>query len=120
MGGIYAWGVGQHRTLFENSILSTTILSVAFFLFITINLYRGVKLKDDIGYLKPGKPNFNKAGPDITSHLSVLFPCPSARVQELQQSKGNLMERIRYGLAYTLLHNSWIYARILILGYLKK
>lgn len=46
---VYFWGLGQHRTFFENSIISTTILSVAFFLFVTIGLYRGVKLKDNLG-----------------------------------------------------------------------
>jgi len=46
---IWLFGLGQHRTLFENSILSTTILSIAFFLFLTIGLYNGVKLKDDLG-----------------------------------------------------------------------
>jgi hypothetical protein len=48
---IWLFGLGQHRTIFENSILSTSILSVAFFLFLTIGLYKGIKLKDDIGKL---------------------------------------------------------------------
>lgn len=46
---IWLWGLGEHRTLFENSILSTSILSIAFFLFLTIGLYNGIKLKDDLG-----------------------------------------------------------------------
>jgi len=46
---IWLFGLGQHRTIFENSLLSTTILSVAFFLFLTMGLYKGVKLKDDQG-----------------------------------------------------------------------
>jgi hypothetical protein len=46
---IWLFGLGQQRTLFENSILSTTILSVAFFLFITIGLYKGIRLKDNVG-----------------------------------------------------------------------
>ncbi|QNA43049.1 hypothetical protein [Lacibacter sediminis] len=46
---IWFWGLGEHRTLFENSILSTSILSIAFFLFLTIGLYKGIKLKDDLG-----------------------------------------------------------------------
>jgi hypothetical protein len=46
---IWLWGLGQHRTIFENSVLSTTILSSAFLLFLTIGLYNGVKLKDDLG-----------------------------------------------------------------------
>lgn len=45
---IWLFGLGQHRTIFINSILSTSILSIAFFLFITIGLYRGIKLKDEV------------------------------------------------------------------------
>ena len=64
---IWLFGLGQHRTIFENSILSTSFLSVAFFLFLTIGLYKGIKLRDDIGKitdrLKPSKiPNFAEAG----------------------------------------------------------
>ena len=46
---IWLFGLGQHRTIFINSILSTTILSTAFFLFLSVGLYKGIKLKDDIG-----------------------------------------------------------------------
>lgn len=46
---VYFWGLGRHHTFFENSIISTTILSIAFFSFITIGLFNGVKLKDNLG-----------------------------------------------------------------------
>lgn len=46
---VWLLGLGKHRTIIENSILSTTLLSSAFFLFILIGLYRGVKLKDNLG-----------------------------------------------------------------------
>lgn len=46
---VWILGLGKHRTIIENSLLSTTILSSAFFLFIMIGLYRRVKLKDDLG-----------------------------------------------------------------------
>ena len=49
--GVYFWGLGRHNTFFENSVISTTTLSIAFFLFITVGLYRGVKLKDNIGQI---------------------------------------------------------------------
>lgn len=63
---IWLFGLGQHRTIFENSILSKSILCVAFFLFLTIGLYKGIKLKDDTGKLtdkiKPSKiPNLADA-----------------------------------------------------------
>jgi hypothetical protein len=64
---IWLFGLGQHRTVFENSILSTTILSIVFFLFIAIGLYNGMKLKDDIGNLTDkikisSLPDFSRAG----------------------------------------------------------
>src|SRR5690242_13997834 len=44
---LFVWiaGLGRHHTFFENSILSLTILSVSFFSFITIGLYKGYKLR---------------------------------------------------------------------------
>lgn len=48
---IWLLGLGQHRTIFENSLLSISILSTAFFLFLTIGLFNGIKLKDDVGKL---------------------------------------------------------------------
>jgi len=48
---VWIFGLGNHRSLFENSLLSTTILSLAFFLFISIGLYNGVKIKDNLGII---------------------------------------------------------------------
>lgn len=45
---VWIYGFGEHQTVIENSFISTSILSVTFFLFITIGLYKGVKLKDNI------------------------------------------------------------------------
>ncbi|MEI6410218.1 MAG: hypothetical protein WCR52_12600 [Bacteroidota bacterium] len=42
--GIWLFGLGKHRSLYNNSILSTTILALGFFLFLTIGLYKGIKL----------------------------------------------------------------------------
>lgn len=42
-------GKADHRSLFQNSILSTSVLAGAFFLFISIGLYSGLKLKDNVG-----------------------------------------------------------------------
>jgi len=49
--GVYFWGLGRHNTFFENSVISTTVLSTAFFFFITVGLYKGIKLKDNIGQI---------------------------------------------------------------------
>lgn len=57
--GVFVFGLGRHSTFFENSILSTTILSIAFFLFVTVGLYRGIKLKEDIGRITASKVSFS-------------------------------------------------------------
>jgi hypothetical protein len=56
---IWLFGLGRHRTVFQNSILSTTILSAAFFLFISIGLYKGIKLQND---WKPARDDANSLG----------------------------------------------------------
>lgn len=50
---ICVWVSGQssHRSLFQNSIISTSILGTAFLLFISLGLYYGLKLKDNIGHV---------------------------------------------------------------------
>jgi hypothetical protein len=48
---VWFYGIGKHKTVIENSLISTSILSIAFFLFITISLYNGTKLKDNLGKL---------------------------------------------------------------------
>ncbi len=46
---VWLFGLGMHRTVFANSILSTSLLSLSFFLFLAVGLYNGIKLKDDMG-----------------------------------------------------------------------
>ncbi|EFK34516.1 Uncharacterised protein [Chryseobacterium gleum] len=46
---VWLAGKANHRSLFQNSILSTSILAGGFFLFITLGLYSGLKLKDNVG-----------------------------------------------------------------------
>jgi len=48
---VWFYGIGKHKTVIENSLISTSILSIAFFLFIAISLYNGTKLKDGLGKL---------------------------------------------------------------------
>ncbi|PQA97608.1 hypothetical protein SAMN05421796_102299 [Chryseobacterium piscicola] len=48
---VWVSGFQSHRTLFENSIISTTILGGTFFLFISLGLYFGLKLKENVGEL---------------------------------------------------------------------
>lgn len=46
---VWLSGRDSHRSLFQNSVLSTSILAAAFFLFISVGLYYGLKLKENIG-----------------------------------------------------------------------
>ncbi|NIF05046.1 hypothetical protein F3J23_06285 [Chryseobacterium sp. Tr-659] len=46
---VWISGINSHRSLFQNSIVSTSILAGSFFLFISIGLYYGLKLKDNLG-----------------------------------------------------------------------
>jgi hypothetical protein len=46
---IWVLGLGTHRTLFINSLLSVSVLSTAFLVFIVYGLYQGIKLKDNVG-----------------------------------------------------------------------
>ncbi|QCX00463.1 hypothetical protein FGM00_10190 [Aggregatimonas sangjinii] len=70
---IYLTGVNYHRTLTENFYLSTGIISIALFLFMTYGLYQGVGLLDDfpkIENYKAKTPLFESGNiptaPDIT------------------------------------------------------
>ncbi len=49
---VWFFGLGQHRALYENSIISTSLLSLTLFIFLFIGLYNGFKLKDNIGKIK--------------------------------------------------------------------
>ena len=46
---IYFSGINEHRTLYLNSLLSTTLISAILLTFLTIGLFNGWKLKDELG-----------------------------------------------------------------------
>ncbi len=46
---VWLSGKADHRSLFLNSILSTSVLAGTFFIFISAGLYFGLKLKDNVG-----------------------------------------------------------------------
>lgn len=46
---VWQFDLGKHNSIIENSLLSTIILSSVFFCFLSYGLFKGVKLKDDIG-----------------------------------------------------------------------
>jgi len=81
---VWFYGIGKHQTVIENSLISTSILSIAFFLFISISLYNGTKLKDNIGkitdkfdtkkieYLKEITPN-NADGFEVAEGIGGII-----------------------------------------------
>lgn len=81
---VWFYGIGKHQTVIENSLISTSILSIAFFLFISISLYNGTKLKDNIGkitdkfdtkkieYLKEITPN-NADGLEVAEGIGGII-----------------------------------------------
>jgi hypothetical protein len=70
---VYLTGIQNHRTLYLNSLLSTTIVSLVFLGFITTGLYNGWKLKDGLGNLlhkfhlweKPKTTTLDVSGMDL-------------------------------------------------------
>ena len=52
MIAVYFTGVSDHRSLYANAIITTTILTAIFFFFITLGLYKGWKLKETVGKVK--------------------------------------------------------------------
>ncbi len=103
--GIWLLGLGQHRSLFTNSILSTSILSCAFVLFVTIGLYKGVKLKDDVG-------SFNdKIKGDPQPNLASAFEFPSSA---LALTDG--LEGIFFGILAWLLMSILLFAMLWLFG----
>ncbi|MFD1606028.1 hypothetical protein ACFSJW_05445 [Flavobacterium artemisiae] len=46
---VWLFGLENHNSLFKNSLISTSILSVTFFLFISIGLFKGIKVRDNVG-----------------------------------------------------------------------
>lgn len=172
---IWLLGLGQHRTLFENSLLSLSILSVFFFLFITVGLYKGYKLKDNLGNLTdkvqfnkvPNMPGSADSAIDITSGVAdlgadegiagiiisivlwiifsiaiifilwlfgaifwfiiitfiamlywIFFRALRLVFKKSHECKGDLPKSVAWGLGYSLLYITWIYAIILLSHYL--
>jgi len=46
---VYFLGLADHRSLYANALITTTILFLIFFCFILCGLYKGWKLKDTLG-----------------------------------------------------------------------
>lgn len=62
----------SQKTLYENLLFITLLLSLSFFVFITMGLYRGIRLKENIGnltdYIDAKKlPDFSGGVPDLSA-----------------------------------------------------
>jgi hypothetical protein len=68
---VFLTGLEKHRSLYLNSLLSTSILSVVFFLFIFIGLYNGWKLKDNLGNVLDNFKRFRNPGVGNMDTLSA-------------------------------------------------
>ncbi|SMP09342.1 hypothetical protein [Chryseobacterium profundimaris] len=73
---VWISGQGSHRSLFQNSIVSTSILGTAFLLFISLGLYYGIKLKDNIGHVLT-KENIKKLSDKTPEIGSFDFDGPA-------------------------------------------
>ncbi|MCD0456035.1 hypothetical protein LPB85_11370 [Chryseobacterium sp. LC2016-27] len=67
---VWLSGTNSHRSLFQNSVVSTSILAGAFFIFISSGLYFGLKLKDNVGHIlhreRVKKYSDNVSLPDVS------------------------------------------------------
>ncbi|MBO0357708.1 hypothetical protein J0X19_07105 [Hymenobacter sp. BT186] len=168
------WFVGlqQQWSIFKDSLISLTILSTAFLTFITVGLYEGVRLHDDVGNLLDyiRRVPFPESFADVSLELPkadlddgegcggiiiavflwllaavaaifllwcfaavawvvllvfagmlywVFFRALRLVFRHSRMCKGRFSMSLRYGLAYTLLYNFWIYGIILAVHYLR-
>ena len=105
---VYFWGLGQHNTFFENSIISTTILSIAFFTFITVGLYNGVKLKDNLGRIVD---NFKMVDTsNLSSNITSMEPI------EVGEGLGGIILSILLWILIAIAFSValWIFSNVLI------
>jgi hypothetical protein len=69
----YLTGLHEHRSIYFNAMLSTSILSSIFLIFITTGLYRGWKLKDTLGNLLDRIDNLKTPGSGISEASNLDF-----------------------------------------------
>jgi hypothetical protein len=111
--GVYLFGLGSHHTFFYNSIVSTTILSVAFLSFITVGLFRGIKLKDNLGKVVD---RFKSV--DIPTGVDV--PTPDFEPVDVGDGIGGVIVSILLWilLAFALAVVLWIFSNVIAVVFL--
>lgn len=70
---VWIVGLGYQNSVLENSLWSTTLLSIIFFLFISVGLYRGFKIKNDIGKLSDEFSLDNVSLPEVHMDMPFFF-----------------------------------------------
>jgi hypothetical protein len=66
---VWLYGLGQHRTLYENTFTSTWIISTILFQFLFFGLYKGFKMKEDLGNVIE-KPKFESVGSELSGVIT--------------------------------------------------
>jgi heme O synthase-like polyprenyltransferase len=174
---VYLTGLTSSRSILANATI-LTVLSSVFFLFLTSSLYRGIKLKDDVGDLTkkikwrkdysmdvPAVSNSSEGKSSIIPDLDVgdgveeiaaavffwivatfvfiallflfetviwvfilllvamlywvFFRAVRLVLKNSARCRGKLSKAATYGLGYTLLYSSWMYAILLSVKYLR-
>ena len=117
---IWLFGLGTNRSMFFNSILSTSIISIAFFLFITIGLFKGIKLKDNIGEftdrIKNNNHLYQQTDQSDSSYLAADIP---SILPDFDDGEGagifiSILLWIGYSIILTIIF--WIFGTILWTG----
>lgn len=76
---VWLFSLGKHKTLFENTITSSWILTTVLFQFLFIALFKGFKLKEDVGVIWKKIPfekdntGFSFTGISADSELEAIF-----------------------------------------------
>ena len=76
---VYFTGLTSHRSILDNTIISLTILSIFFFFFIAIGLYKGLNVFDNYSHkLELRWKNTNKNSLDRWSGLDIPMELPDS------------------------------------------
>ena len=78
---VFVWffGLGKHRTMFENTMISSWILTTVLFQFLFLGLYMGFKLKENIGKIET-KPFFKLSVKGFFKDIGLESPDVSGLV----------------------------------------
>lgn len=72
---VWLLGLGEHRTIFENTFLSTIALCLIFLFFITFGLYRGYRLLDTRSETSKSSHKFgSNSFPDLSGFNGLELP----------------------------------------------